>query len=96
MDRPFDHGLPQFFQRLDVFQAAALVDRFAQVDQHDDAGLGGHAEAGDEADPDGDAEIQRGRDQPCMIFGNRYMKNAPPAKASGTASIIKPASARSL
>ena len=33
---------------------------------------------------------------PWAILGNKYMKKAPPARASGTASIIKPASARSL
>ena len=37
-----------------------------------------------------------GADQPCMILGNRNMKNAPPARASGTASIIRQASAKSL
>ena len=37
-----------------------------------------------------------GVSQPFMIFGNRYMKKAPPASASGTASIINAASARSL
>ena len=37
-----------------------------------------------------------GADQPFMILGNRYMKNAPPARASGTAIIISAASARSL
>src|SRR5207245_2678955 len=61
MDRPLDHRLPKLFQRLDFFQAAALVDGFAEIDQHDDAGLGGHAEAGNEADPNRDAEIHRRR-----------------------------------
>ena len=37
VDGPFDDRLAQFFQRLDVFQAAALLDRLAQIDQHDDA-----------------------------------------------------------
>ena len=36
-----------------------------------------------------------GASQPFTIFGNRNRKNAPPASASGTASIISPASARS-
>ena len=39
---------------------------------------------------------QFGADQPFKILGKRNMKNAPPANASGTASIISPASARSL
>ena len=60
-------------------------------------GLGRHAESRDVADPDRHAEIHRRRaDQPCTILGKRNWKNTPPASASGTASIIRPASAESL
>ena len=58
VDGPVDDRLFQFGERADLRQPAALVDRVAQVDEHDDAGLRGHAEAGDEADPDGHAEIE--------------------------------------
>ena len=61
----FNDGGAEFFQRTDCFQPAAFVDRFPQVDQHDDAGLGGHAEAGDESNPHGDAEIH-GRRVPAV------------------------------
>jgi len=36
----------------------ALFDRLAQIHQHDDARLGGHAEASNESDPDSNTEIQ--------------------------------------
>ena len=48
----------QLGDRADPLQAAALVDRLAEVDEHHDAGLGRHAEAGDVADLDGDAEVE--------------------------------------
>ena len=57
VDCAFQDGLAEFVEGGDFFQAAAVLDGFAEVDEHDDAGLGGHAEAGDESDPNGHAEI---------------------------------------
>jgi hypothetical protein len=48
--------LTEIRDRRDSCQAAAFLDRLSEVDEHDDAGLYRHAEAGDVADPDGHAE----------------------------------------
>src|SRR5258706_9985928 len=58
VDRAFDDGLAKLSEGGDVFQAAATVDGVAQVDEHDHAGFGGHAEGGDVADGDDDAEVE--------------------------------------
>ena len=42
-------AVAKFGQRADLFQPAAPLDRLAQIDEHDDARLRGHAETGDEA-----------------------------------------------
>ncbi len=64
--------------RADPLQAAALVDRLAEVDEHHDARLDGHAEAGDVADLDRDAEPKP----------KSHWKIAPPASAPRTLVII--------
>ncbi len=51
-------SLLQLGDRPDAFETAPFFDRFPQLDEHDDAGLGRHAEAGDVADPNRDAEIE--------------------------------------
>src|SRR5689334_17603734 len=38
VDGAFDDRLPQLVQRLNIFQAAAFFDRFAEIDEHDDPG----------------------------------------------------------
>jgi hypothetical protein len=83
---PLDDRFPQLFKRLDVGQPASFFDRLPQVDEHDDAGLGRHAEAGDESDPDGNAEVRVPQPE----------ENTPPTRSSGTAIIISTASAKSL
>src|SRR3954470_4617857 len=58
MDSAFDDGLAKLGERRDIFKAAAALEGIAQVDEHDDAGLGGHAEGGDVADGNDDAEVE--------------------------------------
>src|SRR5208337_568691 len=50
--------LTEIRDRRDSCQAAAFLDRLSKVDEHDDAGLYRHAEAGDVAGPDGHAEVE--------------------------------------
>ena len=50
MDGTVHHGLAEFGKR-HVFEAAAIFDGLAQVDQHHETVLGGQAKAGDVARP---------------------------------------------
>src|SRR5258706_10077541 len=58
VDSAFDDGLAKFGEGGDIFQAAAAVEGVAEIDEHDDAGFGGHSESGDVADGDDDAEVE--------------------------------------
>src|SRR5258706_3116045 len=58
MDSAFDDGLAQFGEGRNVFQAAAAVEGVAEVNEHNDAGFGGHSESGDVADGDDHAEVE--------------------------------------
>src|SRR5271166_7063605 len=58
VDRPFEDRLTENGNRSDVSQSTLFLDGLAEVDQHHDAGLYGHAEAGDVANPYRDAEVE--------------------------------------